>query len=186
MTDQDLARAARRGDADAFTELVHRHRHAVFRLAYRFAGTIEGAHDLCQDCLLRAYEQIHRFDPGRPFLPWLYRVCTNVCLNWRAADGRRTPAAGFVSLEEIEVPTEEGDGVTDRIVRRRWILEGLAALEPKVRLAIVLRFVAGLSYREIAEATGAKLPTVAYRVASGLEKLRRLVDSEMEGLENDL
>src|SRR5208283_4278272 len=88
-SDQDLARRAQRRDPDAFVELVHRYQHSVYRLAYRFGGSADRADDLCQECLVRAYEQIGRYDLARPFLPWLMRVAYNVCINHSKGETKR-------------------------------------------------------------------------------------------------
>lgn len=165
---------------DAFAELAHRYRHLLFRLAYRFAGTTEDADDLCQDCLLRAFQQIRRYDHRRPFRPWFFKVCSNVCVSAKEKLQRRSRNEEALDLELFEASSKGESDVAARALDRRWILEELEALPAPIRIVLILRFVAEMSFREIAEATGSKLSTVAYRVDRGLDALRQAVASDQE------
>ncbi len=173
MNDHELARAAQRGDPEAFGELMHRYQHPLYRLAYRFCGTAEDADDLCQECLLRAFREIHRFDARRPFLPWLMKLASQEALRLAKARGAARPGeSGYLLLrdgEETAVPLEK-----DRV------LMSLGRLMPEVRLPVILRFVVGLTFREIAECTGQRPQSVAFRVSRGTLVLRGALDRERE------
>ena len=71
LDDRTLARQARRGDAQAFGELVRRYQTSVFNVCYRLAGERREAEDLTQEAFLRAYERLASFDDARPFGPWM-------------------------------------------------------------------------------------------------------------------
>src|SRR5215468_5152406 len=75
-----LARA-RRGDSEAFRELVERHSRSVFRLAYRMTGNEHDAEDVVQDSFLRAYKQLGRFESRANFGTWLYRITANCAVD---------------------------------------------------------------------------------------------------------
>ncbi len=178
MTDEELARKAKGGDGQAFVELAHRCQHTVYRVAYRFSGSAEDADDLCQDCFIHAYRQIGKYDHRRPFKPWLMRVCSNVCLNW-AKRRRKTH-----ELEEPLAGRDFADGAesmetsTLKKLEKQSVLRALQAVPAEMRLLLVLRFVSGLTLREISEQTGVKLPTVAFRISKGIQKLRERLSRE--------
>ena len=90
-SDRDLALRARRGDAEAFGELVRRYQTSVFNVCYRLLGERREAEDLAQEAFIRAYERLDTFDADLPFGPWMRRVAANLCLNWmeRAPQCRR-------------------------------------------------------------------------------------------------
>lgn len=176
MTDSELATRAKKGDHSAFVELAHRYQNPVYRLVYRFAGNAEDAADLGQDCLIRAYAQMHRYDPNRPFLPWLMRVSTNVCLNAKAVKTRRQRYEAPWDDELVDFAFGESGADPEQqtmdSIQRQEVLQALDGLPDETRLLLVMRFVNGLSLREIAEATGCKLSTVAFRITRGVETLR--------------
>jgi RNA polymerase sigma-70 factor (ECF subfamily) len=73
-SDRDLALRARRGDAEAFGELVRRYQTSVFNVCYRLLGERREAEDLAQEAFIRAYERLDAFDAALPFGPWMRRV----------------------------------------------------------------------------------------------------------------
>lgn len=80
-TDRDLAIRARRGDAEAFGELVRRYQGSVFNVCYRLLGERREAEDMAQEAFIRAYGRLETFDADRPFGPWIRRVAANACFN---------------------------------------------------------------------------------------------------------
>src|SRR5437870_13523605 len=81
LPDETLARRAAAGRLDCFEELLARYQDRVYRICYRGAGNAEDAEDWAQECFLRLYRQLGRYDPELPFAPWLLRVVTNVCID---------------------------------------------------------------------------------------------------------
>lgn len=185
MSDADLAKRAQKGDREAFMELAHRYQHQVYRLTYRYSGNTEDANDLSQDCFVRAFQQIRRFDSDRPFLPWLMRLAANVCLN--SVKSRKRLRSREASLEDESLAyaigiSSEGDAELEAMehVEHQQVRAELANLPDDIRLLVSMRFVLGLSFREISEATGVKLATVAFRVSKGLDLLRKRLAPETE------
>src|SRR5678816_4753531 len=76
-----LVAAFRAGRAEAFDEIVTRHRKQIYQLCYRFLRNHEDASDLAQDVFVRAFKGLHRFKGDSSLTTWLYRVGVNVCLN---------------------------------------------------------------------------------------------------------
>ena len=80
---------AGRGDHAAYSALVEAHRDIAFRVAYLVTGAAADAEDATQDAFVKAFRQIRRFDPDRPFRPWLLRIVGNEARNRRRSEARR-------------------------------------------------------------------------------------------------
>ena len=131
----------------------------------------EEARDLCQDILLRVHRNLRQYDPDRPFEPWLYRVATNVCLNWKKRP-RRVEAVGGTDELDRRSPAaepEEGPGDAERL---RHAMEKLPA---DYRLVLALRYEQGHSYDAIAEMTGQPLGTVKTKIFRAKQELKRFL-----------
>lgn len=92
MQDAQLVERVRRGDAEAYGEIVARHMQRAFSIAYRILEQREDAEDVVQDSFIRALERLEQLERGRPFRPWLLRIVVNQALNFRRARGIRTTA----------------------------------------------------------------------------------------------
>lgn len=174
-TDEVLAVKARDGDQDAFAELVRRYQQGVVNLAYRLVGNWEEALDLSQEIFLRVYQNLDRYDAQRPFKPWLYRIATNYCYDHLRQRGRRRRA--YVTTEW----TEQAPVVDGRIDLEEHVLQGeirqaveevIASLPDRYRATVVLRYLEGLSYQEIAEALDMPLGTVKTHLYRAREQMR--------------
>ena len=83
QSDGELAAAAARGDGDAFGRLVERHTLQARRVARAILRNNEDAEDAVQDGVLAAWRALGRYDPARPFRPWLMRIVVNAALDAR-------------------------------------------------------------------------------------------------------
>ena len=156
-SDRDLVLRARRGDADAFGELVRRTQTSVFNVCYRLTGERREAEDLAQEAFIRAYERLNTFDPDRPFGPWMRRVAANHCLN------RLSPQpVADVPLDEEHDEDEHGRPETIREEREQAEImrAAILALPPNYRAVIELRHFQDMSYDEIASALSISLSDV--------------------------
>jgi RNA polymerase sigma factor (sigma-70 family) len=169
--EERLARRAHAGDGDAYGELVRRHRHAALRVATVVLGTTDGADDVVQQALERAWRSMSQFDPDRAFRAWLLRIVANTARNDRRSRGRRAqlteraaqaPAQGVASPEELVV----------RDVERRRVVEALNRLDSRDRLVITLRHFEQLSEREMAEVLDHPPGTVKSRLSRAMARLR--------------
>lgn len=88
-----LIRRARAGDAEAYGELARRHERAALRVATVVLGTAEGSDDVVQTALERGWRSMDRFEPGRPFRPWVLQIVANTARNDRRGRGRRARLA---------------------------------------------------------------------------------------------
>ena len=93
LEDDELVTRARRGDVDAYEELVRRHQDAAFRTAYLVAGRSGDAEDAAQEAFVKAYRGLAGFRPGAAFRPWLLAIVANEARNrLRSASRRETLA----------------------------------------------------------------------------------------------
>src|SRR5882724_5274812 len=97
---------ARQGDSDAFRALVERHSQQAFRLAFRLTGNEQDAEDVVQECFLRAYRQLGRFEARADFGSWLYRIAANCAVDMMRTRGHRMYAHADV-IDEVAAPIEE-------------------------------------------------------------------------------
>jgi RNA polymerase sigma-70 factor (ECF subfamily) len=173
--DEAIVEACRRGDRDAFRRLFERHRDSVYTIALHFSGDEAAARDVTQQVFVKLFTSIGTFRGDSSLSTWLYRVVANTVADERRK-GRR-----FVQLDEEPAVLEMAAGPSqeDGCLRRevaQSVGEAVGALSPKLRLPILLRYVEGLSYDEIAAALGCSAGTVASRLSRGHRELaRRLV-----------
>lgn len=173
--DREVVARVLGGDTEAFALLVRRYEASLVRFATRMLGSREAAEDAVSESLVRAYRHLASCrDPGR-LRTWLYRIVANRCKSHLA----RRPLAD-VSLEEappVADPTDN-EAALERAEEMALVERALAGLSPEKREAFVLKHVEGLSYEEMARATGERIPTLKMRVHRAREAL-------LEALEED-
>jgi RNA polymerase sigma-70 factor (ECF subfamily) len=161
--DRPLVDRTLTGDLRAFEQLVERHRDVVFRVAARIVGR-DGAEDVSQDAFLRAFHRLGRFRGDAPFRSWLLQIAHHAAID---AVNRRGVAVEDGEAGE-EAPDPEATRMPAERLERRERTERLEAklhrLRPPHRAVLVLRDLEGLTYEEIAAATGTPLGTVKGRL----------------------
>ena len=171
-TDRDLILRARRGDAEAYGELVKCYQTSVFNVCYRILHERGEAEDLAQETFMRAYNRLNTFDIEREFGPWIRRVAANLCLNH--LESQRNSA----ELDE-ERDTGESQGpeaVVEVHERSEQIRRALASLPAHYRIVIELRHYQEMSYDEIA----AELNIPLSDVKSHLFRARKLLAEKLK------
>jgi RNA polymerase sigma-70 factor (ECF subfamily) len=171
-----LVELARRGDANAYEELVHLHQGIAFRTAYLIAGNAADAEEAAQDGFLKAWRALGRFRAGATFRPWLLQIVANEARNRRRAAGRRAALELRLVAEESSggaAPSPEAETLAS--ARRRALLGALARLREDDRLVLGCRFFLDLSEEETAQALGVRRGTVKSRQSRALERLREEV-----------
>ncbi len=173
--DLDLAERHRYGDQQAFEEIYARFSKMIYNLAFRMAGSVDGAEDLTQEVFLRIFRHLGRFSGRSTLKTWVYRVTVNHC---RSRLGRRRYFTQPLAEENHEGGVElrdSGRSPEDLALAQdtgRQIHRALGGLKPVFREAVVLRDLEGLSYEEIAGILKVRLGTVRSRIARGREQLR--------------
>jgi RNA polymerase sigma-70 factor (ECF subfamily) len=164
-------------DNAAWDEIVARYRRKVFHIAYKFTGKHDEAEDLMQEIFLRVFRSLEKFNRDADFSTWLGSVARNHCIDhYRAAKRERE-----VLVEDLlafdSAPASSGNphrALEDRD-RSSFLRRGLELLPGKLREAVVLRDLVGLSYQEMAERLHLPEGTVKSRINRGREELTRLL-----------
>jgi RNA polymerase sigma-70 factor (ECF subfamily) len=177
MDERALIKAARKGDTQAFNQLVRAYQGLAYNVAFRILGDAEAAADATQDAFLSAFQAVSGFRGGS-FKAWLLRIVTNACYDQLRRKQRRPTN----SLEALLIEPEASSFFTDgrespeeyalRQELGRTIQQGLQTLPPDQRITLVLSDIQGLSYQEIAEVTQVSLGTVKSRLSRGRARLR--------------
>lgn len=167
VSEQEWVRRARAGDEAAFTPLVETYNTAIYNLCYRMLGEAGEAEDAAQETFLRAYAQLHSYDPSRSFKTWLFSIASHHCI-----DRLRKRRLTWLSIEDEQLPPhpalqEQTPGPEEQSVRREQsevIQAMLAKLAPEDRNVIVMRYWYDYSYEEIAQTMGATVSAVKSRL----------------------
>jgi RNA polymerase sigma-70 factor, ECF subfamily len=159
-----LIRAVQGGDQDAFEQLVRAYDQSVLRLALNLLRSEEDARDAFQEAFLRVYRSIDSFRFDCSFHTWLYRIVTNICLDYlRKRKVRKeepavvdTPEGPLDRMNDFEEEAAHADperNLWNRQLGRR--IEGaLTQLTPRERMVFELRHYQGLRLRNIGEILG--------------------------------
>jgi len=181
--DAAVVRRCQAGEREAFGELVAAYQDRVYGLALRWCrGDRAEAGDLAQDTFLRAYAAVGRFDPRRPFAPWLLRIAINRCRD--AARRRRTrPSVSMeVDPDAFAEPAPGPEAAAVAAEERRAVRAAVAALPDAQRLLVVLAYDRELRLIEIAEALGLPLSMVKNRLMRARRAIaKRLAAEDAEG-----
>ena len=148
-TDEELARKAAAGDLDAFEELVRRRRKGLVRFLASFSESAFDAEDLAQETFLRAYRNLSRYDPRKPFLTWLYVIARRLAINFKRNRSRRGESPLFEG--ETELPGNECATPSDS--GSLWA-SASKLLSPDAFMALRLHYGESMPVKEIAEVLG--------------------------------
>lgn len=172
--------AARKGDQDAFAELVRLYEKKVFALTSRMCKNPEDAAEAAQEAFLSAWQGLPSFRGDAAFSTWLYRLASNACVDLLRREGRHRDAAGG-SFNDEEHPLDVPDPaaspheLAERGELRQQIEEGLAALSPEHREVLILREIHQLSYDEISQTLQLDAGTVKSRINRARKQLRNFL-----------
>ena len=181
--DPELLRRAQAGDEDAFGRLMRANYEPVFRLVYSIVRNEHDARDVCQEVWLTIWKQLAAFRGGAKFSTWLHPIAVRRSVDhlrkrrrwydrfipFATDDDTGEAAPEPVTADDARSETEHGE-------RKARLQRLLDTLPPKLRAVLALREVQGLSYEEIARATGIPPGTVMSR----LYHARRLLAQKLK------
>ena len=182
MTSQELVERAKKGDQQAFEQLVLENQNKVYSLALRLVNDREEAADLAQEAFVRAWQGLASFQGESSFSTWVYRLTTNVCIDHLRKQKRRESVEPAVSLDDPDSGWAEPAAwdqdphrQLERSERGKALARGLERLPEWQRQILVLRELSGLSYQEIGQSLGIDLGTVKSRIARARLSLRKIL-----------
>lgn len=164
-TDEDIVRKVKRGDADAFGELMERYEGKLARYLKRFLADGDALADVLQDTLIKAYVNIQSFDEAFSFSSWIYRIAHNEAVN-AIKKKKSTPFSWFDP--EALIPHFVHHDKTEENIDRKMLKQNLDAvlerLPPAYREVLILFFYEELSYKEIALILKIPVSSVGVRI----------------------
>jgi len=167
-----LVRAAAAGDRGAFDQLVQLHADQVYRVALRMLDDPDDAEDVQQETFLQAYRRLDSFRGEAAFGTWLYTIAARLCLGRRRRSARlHEPIAPEMraGAQQAHNPQDQLDALDSagRVQRT------LAALAPRDRLLIVLRYIEELNHEEIGRILGCSTESSRSRLARAKRLFRQ-------------
>jgi RNA polymerase sigma-70 factor (ECF subfamily) len=191
IEDNDLVAQCQRGDAQAFDTLVTRYRGKTYAMIYNMVHNEQDAWDLAQDAFLKAWKSIGRFRGQSAFYTWLYRITTNVTIDWLRKKHIQSgtefdDSIGLTNIEPGSLTTPQSESLPhekmERAEIRRRINAAIDRLSPEHKAAILMREIDGLQYEEIAEALGCSIGTVMSRLFYARKKLQSMLKDVHENI----
>ncbi|MBL8095036.1 MAG: RNA polymerase sigma factor [Anaerolineales bacterium] len=181
--DPELLARARAGQESAGIELYAAHQPAVTRLCLALLGDISDAEEVAQDSFVYAFRNIGRYDPTRSaFRTWLCMIAVSRCRNKRRRRMFELLPLTTAALSQSATTREVEQALAARGLRLQ-LWQALQDLPGDLREAVALRYLGGLRFREIGEATGCNDKTAQSRVRLGVERLRRALSASGDALD---
>ncbi len=166
---------ARKGESDAFTNLVEAYQTPVYNLCYRMLGEAGEAEDAAQESFWRAYQSLSKYDPQRPFLTWLLSIAAHYCIDQlrrRRLDTLSMDLLPEEAIPDLGTPTPESS--FNQTEEQRHLRALLGRLSPQDRAAIIMRYWYDLSDEEIGQALSLSISAVKSRLHRARRELAQL------------
>lgn len=191
--ERELVERAKKGDVEAFEQLIEGCEKKVFNIAFRMIANYDDAKEIAQEVFLKAFKSISKFKGDSLFSTWIYKITTNVCLD----EIRKRKNKKIVSLdEEIEMDgnevkrqiKDEGPGPENEAENnevKKAVIDSINALPDDYKTVIVLRDIQGFSYGEIARFINCPEGTVKSRINRARQSLKNILEKKKELLSED-
>jgi RNA polymerase sigma-70 factor, ECF subfamily len=180
-SDEEAVREIRRGNHEAFAQLVHTYQRRLFGLVLMMVREPAGAEEVTQDAFVRAYAQLDAYESNRPFYPWLATIAVRLGQNWLRSHGRTVRREG-TALEHVAEPGAGPVALTTliegEISHALW--KAVAALPSGERTAVILYYRDQLPVRDIARAVGVTTGTIKTLLFRARRHLRERLQSTEE------
>lgn len=160
-----LVEEARRGNRQAFGELVMRYERRLIRVIQQFVKSPELAEDLAQETFMKVYERLDQFDPSRRFGPWLFRIGVNQTLDYIRRRKRRGWWLLFTDRSADKAPDPEVADPRQAMDLQQEVEAVLEQIPENYRMVLMLRDLQNFSTSEIATMLNRKEATIRWRLA---------------------
>ncbi|NLZ36359.1 MAG: sigma-70 family RNA polymerase sigma factor [Clostridiales bacterium] len=171
--ENELVNKARKGDGDAFGQLMHRYNSFIYNVVIGLVKNQYDAQDITQESFFKAYRSLGSFRGDSKFSSWLYRIAVNTAKDFiRSASRRRTlplePESDDDDLPPMQIkddsPMSEPQEVLEAEERKNAVRKAISRLSDNHREIIIMRDIEGYSYEEIGEILNLELGTVKSRI----------------------
>ena len=179
--ENEIIRSVLRGNVNDFEKLVTAYEKNVYNIALRMVGDPEDAADMTQETFIKAYRALSSFRGDSKFSSWLYRIASNVCLDFLRSRSRH-PQVSLSTVDEDDRATFElpdmRQNPEEQLMKKlsmEAVRRGLEQLPEQQRQILVLRELGGLSYAELAQTLGLEEGTVKSRIFRARKRLCALL-----------
>lgn len=171
-----LIHQARQGDQDAFTRLYDIYVKRIYRHIFYRVPHVVDVEDLTQEVFIRAWRSIRRYKPTeRPFLAWLYTITRNLIIDYYRKKGKEH----LVPLDELAAKyLEQQSSEIDATLGLEYVQQLIARLSGDQQQVLMLRFVEGFSYEDVAAAIGKSQGAVRVIQMRALRRIRDILEQE--------
>jgi RNA polymerase sigma-70 factor (ECF subfamily) len=181
--------AAAEGDEAAFAKLVEAYQQPIYNLALRMVHSRAEAEDIAQDIFLHLLDILDRYDVGRPFEPWVFRVATNFILNHLkrrrvqtvSMESLRQPGDPEAPVVELADPDSSSTSPVELSEKYEALREAVRELPPDWRAVVTLHYMQSFSVGDIASTLEIPAGTVKNRLFRArnmlYEKLHKLLET---------
>lgn len=182
--DRELVERARRGDTEAFDELVTKYTPKLYGLVYHMTSNREDTHDLLQDVFAKAYRSLKRFQGRSTFYTWIYSIAVNMTLNFLKKRGRQRKLSlddldlAIENDEEFIESTSKSDPVREANLHelQERLNKAMQQLSEDHRAVVTLFDVQGLPHAEISRILGVSEGTVRSRLFYAHRQLQNYLE----------
>ncbi len=190
QADLALVQRAQANDRAAFNEIVLRYKSKVYNYIRRMVPGALDAEDLTQETFVRAYLSIHSFQSRASLNTWLFRIATNLCIDYSRKNKKSQGLVTSLSQENEEDEESQRDIPDTAFDPQRLLLNkelgtqlesALRELPEKLRTVVLLYDIEGLAYDEIAAIVACPLGTVKSRLFNARNALRTKLTPYLTG-----
>lgn len=181
LFENEIIRSVLRGNVNDFEKLVTAYEKNVYNIALRMVGDPDDAADMTQETFIKAYRALSSFRGDSKFSSWIYRIASNVCLDFLRSRSRH-PQVSLSTVDEDDRATFElpdmRQNPEEQLMKKlgmEAVRRGLEQLPEQQRQILVLRELGGLSYAELAQTLGLEEGTVKSRIFRARKRLCALL-----------
>ena len=177
--DGKLVERCLQGDDAAWEAIVTSYARRIYNLCYRYTGRTDEAEDLTQESFIRIYQNLKTFRPeAGNLVNWILKVARNLIIDHYRQTRRFQHAAGSEEMETMNLSDEklpDAHRLVEQSEASRFLRDGLQALSPELKEAVILRDLEGMAYQEIAQLLNVPEGTVKSRINRGRIELTKLL-----------
>lgn len=172
--EKELLLSAKRGEMWAFEELIRLYERGVFGYLLRLTGDKEDAQDVAQETFLKVFNSISSYDTERPFKAWIYTIATRTLYDWFRKKKVRKELY-IIDDEDSGFETIDETDAYKRIDTGHDLEIALKKIKPAYKSVLLLYYMQGFTYEEIAKILSEPLGTVKTNIRRAKIALRDIL-----------
>lgn len=171
MEEAELLKRIKAGEKELFEKIVLNNQDFIFNVIFSYLKVQEQAKDLTQEVLIKAYENIEKFEGNSRIRSWLYRIAYNLAMNWLEREkGMEIPLDEFLE-QNLQETADNQDKAFEKAETIGLLKKAVESLKEQHKIILKLRYVEDKSYKEISEILALPLNTVKIRILRAKEAL---------------